>query len=48
MLELYFPDRAVFDRALVSPEGHDAINHTLEISERELNAFVAEVRPEPT
>ena len=46
MLELYFADRATFDQALVSAEGHEAINQTLEISDRELNAFVAEVRPE--
>jgi hypothetical protein len=46
MLELYFADRTAFDAALVSAEGHDAINYALDISDREFNAFVAEVRPE--
>jgi hypothetical protein len=47
MLELYFPDRAKLDAALVSDEGHGAMDDLMDISGREVNVFVAEVRPVP-
>jgi hypothetical protein len=45
MLELYFPDRSAFDLAMVSGEGHATMDELIEISGREVNVFVAEVRP---
>jgi hypothetical protein len=45
MVELYFPDQATLDAAMVSAEGRGVIDDLIRISEHEVNAFVAEVRP---
>jgi hypothetical protein len=43
MLELYFADRAVLDRAILAPEGK-AIRERLLADPRDVSLFVADVR----
>jgi hypothetical protein len=43
--ELYFPDRTAFDDALATPEAESALGELLDVCNREVHIFLADVQP---
>lgn len=44
--ELYFESRATFDEALATPEAESALGELMDIADRNVHVFLADVQPE--